>query len=122
MAQGVPRLKLQYDPAAKDDWFASAIPLKPDWEPVDISKFTIIKFTLYSDDKCGGLVRLEDSNKVESADFDIETMAVNPGEENTVTLALAAFDNEKIDLTSVSLMKFIGYKDAAFYVSEIILE
>jgi hypothetical protein len=49
-------------------------------------------------------------------------MAVTPGEENSVTLALAAFDNEKIDLTSVSLIKFIGYKDSAFYVSEIILE
>jgi hypothetical protein len=122
VAQGVPRLKLQYDPEAKDDWFASAIPLKPDWEPVDISKFTTIKFTLYSDDECGGLVRLEDNNKVESADFEIETMAVTPGEENSVTLALAAFDNEKIDLTSVSLIKFIGYKDSAFYVSEIILE
>ena len=102
--------------------FACAIPLKPDWTPVDISQFTLLKFTLYADDDCGGLVRLEDSNKVESEDFDIETMAVNPGEENALSLSLAALANEKIDLTSISLLKFIGYKDAAFYISEITVE
>ena len=46
------------------------------------------------------------------------------GEEHTVSVALEAFTREpsKCDLKSVKLLKFIGYKGAAFYVSEICLE
>jgi len=122
VAQGVPRLKMMHDTNSKDDWFACAIPLQSTWDPVDLSEFDALKFTLYIDEECGGVVRLEDDSGVESADFELETMAPSPGEENTVTVALGAFEMDEINFKEIKLLKFIGYKGAAFYISEICLE
>ena len=56
VAQGVPRLKLVHDTASKEDWFACALPLQSSWDPLDISEFNTLKFTLYTDEECGGMV------------------------------------------------------------------
>jgi|TARA_R110000824_G_scaffold368988_2_gene558376 hypothetical protein len=124
VAQGVPRLKLVHDSDSKEDWFACAIPLQSSWDPVDVTNFNLLKFTLYTDEVCGGLVRLEDEGGEESGDFELDMLNMGAGEEHTVTVALAAFTGEpsKCDLKTAKLLKFVGYKGAAFYVSEICLE
>lgn len=124
VAQGVPRLKLVHDSTSKEDWFACAIPLQSSWEPVNATNFNLLKFTLYTDEVCGGLLRLEDEDGEESGDFELDMLNVRGGEEHTVTVALAALTGEpsKCDLKAVKLLKFVGYKGAAFYVSEICLE
>jgi len=122
VAQGVPRLKMIHDTSSPDDWFACAIPLDNSWDPVDLSGFTLLKFTLYTDEEVGGLIRLEDEEGVESSDFEIETMAPAPGEEHALTLALEVFSQDGLNMQKIKLLKFIGYKGAAFYISEICLE
>ena len=124
VAQGVPRLKLVHDSTSKQDWFACAIPLQSSWDPLDVTEFNVLKFTVYTDEECGGLVRLEDESGEESGDFELDMLDAGSGEEHTVTVALDALTMEpsKCDLKSAKLLKFIGYKGAAFYVSEICLE
>ena len=124
VAQGVPRLKLVHDISSKEDWFACALPLQSSWDPLDISEFNTLKFTIYTDEECGGMVRLEDERGEESQDFELEMLQAGAGEEHVITVALAAFTREpsQCDLKTVKLLKFVGYKGAAFYVSEICLE
>ena len=124
VAHGVPRLKMEHDPSSKEDWFACAVPIRQDWEAEDLSSNSLLRFTLYMDDPCGGLVRLEDAHGTESADFEIETAAPSGGEEHNITVALAALEDgvEKLDLSAIKLLKVIGYKGAAFYLSEIFVE
>jgi hypothetical protein len=113
---------MMHDTDCAEDWFACAIPLQSTWEPVDLSPFNTLRFTLYTDEECGGLVRLEDANGTESADFEIETMAPHPGQENTINLSLDAFVTDDLNTKEIKLLKFIGYKGAAFYISEVCLE
>lgn len=120
---GVPRLRLEYDDASDQDWFAAAIPLSPDWGSIDISNHKHLTFNIYSEQMIGGLVRLEDSEGVESTDFKLEKSIV-PETDVSVRVRIQALLDESgaFNKQKCRLLKIIGYKGAAFYVSEISLE
>jgi hypothetical protein len=124
VAQGVPRLKLVHDSSSKEDWFAGVIPLQSSWDCLDITEFTTLKLTIYTDEECGGMIRMEDESGEESQDFELELLQAKAGEEHSITIALETFTREpsRCDLERAKLLKFVGYKGAAFYVSEICLE
>jgi len=119
---GVPRLRMEYDDRSADDWFVGVLPLLKDWEPTDISEFSSLHFTLYSDESCGGLLRLEDSELLESKDFDLSDVSLKISEENYVTVPLNDAFYDGIDTKKARLLKFIGYTNSAFFISEIYLE
>ena len=74
------------------------------------------------DEECGGLIRFEDANGVESADFELENAAAIGGQEHNISVSMDAFEIEDIDFTKTKSLKVIGYKGAAFYLSEIVAD
>ena len=87
-----------------------------------MSNASTLKFTIYMDEDCGGLVRLEDANGVESADFELENAAAIGGEEHNIAVSMEAFKIDELDFTKIKTLKVIGYKGAAFYLSEIVAD
>tara|TARA_Y100000592_G_scaffold18799_1_gene28766 strand:- start:20292 stop:20765 length:474 start_codon:yes stop_codon:yes gene_type:complete len=120
---GVPRLRLEYNEGSNQDWFASAIPLSSDWSGVDISNFEHLTFNIYSEHAIGGLIRLEDEDQVESADFEIEK-SMAPEKDVSVRVRVQALleGADNFDKQKCRLLKIVGYKGAAFYLSEICIE
>lgn len=120
---GVPRLRLQHNEGSSQDWFATAIPLSSDWGSVDISNFEHLTFNIYSEHSIGGLIRLEDEAQFESADFEIEKSMV-PEKDISVRVRIQALleGNGEFDEQKCRLLKIVGYKGAAFYLSEICVE
>lgn len=117
--EGVPRLKLIHDSnSGTADWFALALPLHPTWEAQSLEGCKSIYFTIVARSGSGGLIRLEDGEGVESLDFDFSPFVVKEGEEIVLEIPLADF-GESVNLTNIKLIKFIGYKNSAFYLSRI---
>ena len=89
--EGVPRLKLVHSASAPENWFAIAIPLSPTWAPQDLQPYRSLCFTI---------------------------VAAEGSEEASIEIPLGDF-GESLDITSIKLIKFIGYKNSAFYISQI---
>ena len=121
IVQGIPRLRLEHDLNSKHDWFACAIPVDSSWEASDISNFDSLNFKLYSDQQVGGLIRLEDSDQNESLDFDF-TNLIDLESEVSIKVSLDRFFNKSFDPKKCRLLKIIGLKSSAFYISEVTLE
>ena len=116
--EGVPRLKLIYKDSCSADWFAIALPLNSNWGPQSLHSCRAIYFTIAAREGSGGVVRLEDGGGIESLDFDFSSLLGENTEEVVIEIPLEDF-GASLDITSVKLMKFIGYKDSAFYISRI---
>ena len=122
IVEGIPRLKMVHDTHSRDDWFACAIPLRSSWEPVDISEFNTLSLVLYSEGNEGGFIRFEDSSGTESKDFHIDDFHNGGSEEASASIDLNRLKDQELDSTAIKLLKIIGYKGAAFYVSEVFLK
>lgn len=117
--EGVPRLKLIHDSTSGlSDWFAIALPLSPTWEPQSLEDYRSIHFTIAARSGSGGLVRIEDDKGVESLDFDFSAFLGGEGEEAAVEIPLIDMGTS-LDLARIKLIKFIGYQNSAFYISQI---
>ena len=116
--EGVPRLKLVHSTSSSEDWFAIALPLGPGWDPEDLQLYRSICFTIVAREGSGGVVRLEDKVGAESLDFDFSSLLRGEGEEISLEIPLQDF-GESFDRAAVKLIKFIGYKNSAFYISQI---
>jgi hypothetical protein len=116
--EGVPRLKLVHSASAPENWFAIAIPLSPTWAPQDLQTYRSLCFTIVAAEGSGGVVRLEDGAGSESLDFNFSSLLKGEGEEASIEIPLGDF-GESLDITSIKLIKFIGYKNSAFYISQI---
>ena len=117
IVEGTPRLKMVHDTLSRDDWFICAIPLRSSWEPVDISEFDALSLILYSEGNEGGFVRFEDKSGTESKDFHIDDFHSGEPEEASVSIDLGCLKDQELDIKAIKLLKIIGYKGAAFYVS-----
>ena len=120
--EGIPRLKMVHDTHSRDEWFACAIPLRSTWEPLDISEFDKLTLVLYSEGNEGGFIRFEDESGQESKDFHIDDFHSGESEEASVSIDLGRLKDQGLDIKAIKLLKIIGYKGAAFYVSEVSLK
>tara|TARA_B100001778_G_C18258744_1_gene481213 strand:+ start:56 stop:520 length:465 start_codon:yes stop_codon:yes gene_type:complete len=118
--EGVPRLKMVYDRKSPQDWFAAVIPTQNSWEPSDLSKFNTLSFNIYIEEGSQGLVRFEDCKGKESNDFKFNDVVDR--ESCSAEINLKSIKKSELNMKSVKLIKFIGYKDAAFYISEVSLQ
>ena len=122
IVEGIPRLKMVHDTHSRDDWFACAVPLRSSWEPADISEFSTLSLILYSEGGEGGLIRFEDESGLESADLHIEDSLGSFAEELPIDIDISCLKDEDLNIEAIKLLKFIGYKGAAFYISEVCLK
>jgi len=122
IVEGIPRLKMVHDTHSRDDWFACAIPLQGSWKPVDITKFKELSLILYSEGDEGGLIRFEDESGLESRDFHLDDLVERFSGEASIDIGLDGLENQKLNTKAVKLIKLIGCKGAAFYVSEVRLK
>ena len=122
VVEGVPRLKMVHEERSPQDWFAVALPTQSSWEPCDISSFQSLCFTIYMEEGGGGIVRLEDSSGEESEDFLLTDMVKDFNDESSVEIDLNPLKESSLNMEQIKLIKFIGYKGAAFYISEVCLQ
>ena len=122
VVEGVPRLKMVYDDHSKEDWFACAIPIQNTWEPFDASNFKNLSLNLYSENGEGGVIKFEDNSNKESRDFNISELMNNPSEEQHISIPLSSIKENGLNTKELKLIKFIGYKESAFYISEVCLK
>ena len=120
--EGIPRLKMVHDTHSRDDWFACAIPIQNTWEPMDISEFDELPLVLYSEGNEGGFIRFEDESGQESKDFHINDLIGCKSEESSVSVLLDRLHDQGLNTKAIKLLKFIGHKGAAFYISEVCLK
>ena len=122
IVEGVPRLKMVHDERSSNPWFATALPTQSSWEPLDISEFNSLCFTIYMEEGSGGVVRLEDASGNESGDIILSDIVEEFNDESSVEIDLNPLKESKLDMEKIKLLKFIGYKGAAFYISEVCLQ
>tara|TARA_Y100000592_G_scaffold27638_3_gene44017 strand:+ start:15358 stop:15828 length:471 start_codon:yes stop_codon:yes gene_type:complete len=122
VVEGVPRLKMVHDERSPHSWFAVALPTQSSWEPCDISEFSSLSFTIYMEEGSGGIVRIEDSSGNESEDMLLSDIVKEFNDESSVEIDLNPLKESALDMENIKLIKFIGYKGAAFYISEVCLQ
>ena len=125
VAQGIPRLRLSQSPEVKEEWFCAVLPLDPVWASIDLTPFKFVNFNFYTDEISCCRVGLKDASDNDSVELELsrESSCV-VGEESHVSLDLSRFlDDPPSDFNPKEsrLLKFIGYNDTAFYISEVTL-
>jgi len=122
IVEGVPRLKMVHDQRSSQDWFVAALPIQSSWSPCDISEFDSLCLTVYMEEGSGGLIRFEDSSGVESKDFRLTDIITEFDNESSIEIDLKELKEADLNKKEVKLIKFVGYKGAAFYISEVCLQ
>ena len=120
VVEGIPSLKLIHDKNSDEKWFACALPLEKSWEPYDLTLFRALRFTICATQGSGGLLRLEDDRGQESDDFNFSYLIPPDLSKVVIKASLSDFAGE-METSRVKLLKFIGYKHSAFYISQISL-
>tara|TARA_R110000824_G_scaffold86593_2_gene214145 strand:+ start:2775 stop:3275 length:501 start_codon:yes stop_codon:yes gene_type:complete len=125
VVQGIPRLKLDQDPNAKEDWFCAVLPLDPVWGSIDLETFKFLNFNFYTDYGLYCRVGLKDASENSSLELELYGEEnCREGDESRLSLDLSRFlDDPPSDFNPKEsrLLKFIGYNDTAFYISEVTL-
>ena len=96
------------------EYIVGALPLQPTWLAHDVSRFETLTFDM----RVAGAVPRDlritvtstapDGSEPESAPVYLHTLGVEAGRWNTVSLPLARFTGEGIDVRSIRLIKFSG--------------
>lgn len=122
VAQGVPRLKFGLSSDSDHDWFCGALPFNSSWSPVDLTQYKFLNFTFYGDDNICCRIGFKDADDNDSLELDLhqEEKCVE-AQECSISLPINSFGNDGFKPEEGRLLKIVGYNDATFYISEIIL-
>tara|TARA_R100000008_G_scaffold85511_1_gene75659 strand:- start:755 stop:1246 length:492 start_codon:yes stop_codon:yes gene_type:complete len=122
VANGVPRLKFTQDPASREDWFCGVLPFNSAWEVLSLDDYLFLNFNFYSEDHLCCRIGFKDEDENDSAEVEVfKIPGSTEGEECALSIPLHKFQQEGFTEDKARLLKIVGYNEASFYISEVML-
>ena len=120
--EGVPSLKIVQDSYSDESWCCGIVPFNHGWEAINLNRYNFISFNFYAEDNLSCRIGLKDKEENDSAE--VEVFAIpnsREGDMFTAHVPLHRFMTEGFNSEETRLFKIVGYNDAAFYISQIVL-
>ncbi len=109
-------------------YVVGALPVQPTWLATDISRFADLRFDIRVSENCPADLQVtmtaaeEDGSEHESAPVYLHEMGLRPGNWMTLSIPLARFRGEGVDLRGIRLVKFVANGSFRMELAKIYLE